>query len=80
MFYSLVPLQLKQNKSLVFSCLSEFGNICAGIIAKKWSLPLNILAASTNVNDTVQRFLRKQITIQNLPNQPFRMQWMLGIK
>ncbi|WP_281638000.1 threonine synthase [Flavobacterium marginilacus] len=47
-----------QNKPLVFSCPSgNFGNICAGIIAKKLGLPIDHFVASTNVNDTVPRFL-----------------------
>ncbi|WP_338408695.1 threonine synthase [uncultured Flavobacterium sp.] len=51
--------QLKsQNKPLVFSCPSgNFGNICAGIIAKKLGLPIEHFVASTNINDTVPRFL-----------------------
>jgi threonine synthase len=48
----------KQNKELIFSCPSgNFGNICAGIMAKKLGLPLLHFVASTNVNDTVPRFL-----------------------
>jgi threonine synthase len=52
--------QLKsQKKALVFSCPSgNFGNICAGIIAKKLGLPIEHFVASTNVNDTVPRFLQ----------------------
>ncbi|GEC70479.1 threonine synthase [Flavobacterium flevense] len=47
-----------QNKELVFSCPSgNFGNICAGIIAKKMGLPVKHFVAATNVNDTVPRFL-----------------------
>ena len=51
--------QLKsENKPLIFSCPSgNFGNICAGIIAKKLGLPVEHFVASTNVNDTVPRFL-----------------------
>ena len=51
--------QLKsQNKPLVFSCPSgNFGNICAGIIAKKLGLPIEHFVAATNANDTVPRFL-----------------------
>lgn len=51
--------QLKQSeKSLVVSCPSgNFGNICAGILAKKLGLPIEHFVASTNVNDTVPRFL-----------------------
>ena len=53
--------QLKsQNKALVFSCPSgNFGNICAGIMAKKLGLPIEHFVASTNANDTVPRFLEK---------------------
>jgi len=47
-----------QNKPLVFSCPSgNFGNICAGIMAKKLGLPIEHFVAATNVNDTVPRFL-----------------------
>jgi threonine synthase len=51
--------QLKsQNKPLVFSCPSgNFGNICAGIMAKKLGLPIAHFVAATNANDTVPRFL-----------------------
>jgi threonine synthase len=52
----------KQNKPLVFSCPSgNFGNICAGIIAKKMGLPIEHFVAATNVNDTVFRFLENGI-------------------
>lgn len=48
----------KQGKPLVVSCPSgNFGNICAGILAKKLGLPIAHFVASTNVNDTVPRFL-----------------------
>lgn len=49
----------KHNKPLVVSCPSgNFGNICAGIIAKKLGLPLAQFVASTNANDTVPQFLQ----------------------
>lgn len=52
----------KQNKELVFSCPSgNFGNICAGIMAKKLGLPLLHFVASTNINDTVPRFLKSGV-------------------
>ncbi|MFL9829658.1 threonine synthase [Flavobacterium sp. ST-87] len=60
MFYFLFAYKAlkSQNKELVFSCPSgNFGNICAGIIAKKMGLPVKHFVASTNVNDTVPRFL-----------------------
>ena len=49
----------KFNKPLIVSCPSgNFGNICAGILAKKIGLPLSHFVASTNSNDTVPRFLK----------------------
>ena len=48
----------KQNKPFIVSCPSgNFGNICAGIMAKKLGLPIAQFVASTNANDTVPRFL-----------------------
>ncbi|NHN24254.1 threonine synthase [Flavobacterium jejuense] len=48
----------KNNKPLVTSCPSgNFGNICAGIIAKKMGLSIQHFVATTNANDTVPRFL-----------------------
>ena len=53
--------QLKQqDKPLIVSCPSgNFGNICAGILAKRLGLPIEHFVAATNVNDTVPRFLKK---------------------
>jgi threonine synthase len=52
----------KQNKPFIISCPSgNFGNICAGILAKKLGLPILHFVASTNANDTVPRFLKKGI-------------------
>lgn len=52
----------KHNKPLIVSCPSgNFGNICAGIMAKKLGLPLAHFVASTNANDTVPRFLESGI-------------------
>jgi len=49
----------KENKQLVISCPSgNFGNICAGILAKKLGLPIEHFVASTNINDTVPEFLK----------------------
>lgn len=56
-FFAYKALKSK-NKPLVFSCPSgNFGNICAGIIAKKMGLPIEHFVAATNANDTVPRFL-----------------------
>jgi threonine synthase len=55
-FFCLQGLK-KENKKLIFSCPSgNFGNICAGIIAKKMGLLIEHFVAATNVNDTVPRF------------------------
>ncbi len=55
--------QLKHlKKPIIFSCPSgNFGNICAGILAKKMGLPIKHFIASTNVNDTVPEFLETGI-------------------
>ena len=60
MFYFFFAFkQLKKyNKPLVISCPSgNFGNICAGVLAKKLGLPIAHFVAATNVNDTVYQFL-----------------------
>ena len=50
----------KNNKPIILSCPSgNFGNICAGIMAKRLGLPIAHFVASTNANDTVPRFLEK---------------------
>ncbi len=54
----------KYNKPLIVSCPSgNFGNICAGVIAKKIGLPIAHFVASTNANDTVPQFLQNGIYI-----------------
>jgi threonine synthase len=82
----------KQGKPLVVSCPSgNFGNICAGILAKKLGLPIAHFVASTNANDTVSRFLKNgnydpkpsKTTISNAmdvgnPNNFVRIQEMYG--
>ena len=35
----------------------NFGNICAGIMAQKLGLPIKHFVASTNINDTVPKYL-----------------------
>ncbi len=51
----------------------NFGNLCAGIIAKTLGLPIKRFIASTNLNDTVPRYLMDGIwspneTIETLSN------------
>jgi threonine synthase len=60
MFYIFFAYQQlkKFNKPIILSCPSgNFGNICAGIMAKRLGLPISHFVASTNANDTVPRFL-----------------------
>ncbi|WP_343672985.1 threonine synthase [Chitinophaga sp.] len=55
-YYLLAYKQLK--KEVVFSVPSgNFGNICAGMMAAAMGLPVKHFVASTNVNDTVPRFM-----------------------
>ncbi|MEC4048743.1 threonine synthase [Flavobacterium sp. SUN046] len=64
MFYFFFAYQQlkKHHKPLIVSCPSgNFGNICAGILAKKIGLPIDHFVAATNANDTVPQFLVKGI-------------------
>ncbi|SFW23438.1 threonine synthase [Chitinophaga sancti] len=66
MFYYLLAYKQLQ-KEVVFSVPSgNFGNICAGMMAAAMGLPVKHFVASTNVNDTVPRFMENG---QYAPNQ-----------
>lgn len=59
--YKNLKFKLK-NKELVFSVPSgNFGNICAGMLAKKMGLPIKIFIASTNINNVISRYLKTNI-------------------
>ena len=64
----------KLEKAVIISCPSgNFGNICAGILAKKLGLPIKHFVAATNANDTISKFLKNGIynsqqTIATLSN------------
>lgn len=48
-----------KGKAIVFAVPSgNFGNICAGIVAKKLGMPVRHFVAATNSNDTVPEFMR----------------------
>ncbi len=48
----------KMNLPIIISVPSgNFGNICAGILAKKLGLPIHHFVAATNINDTIPRFM-----------------------
>ena len=59
-YYFFAYKQLAQNnQKLVFSVPSgNFGNICAGLLAKKMGLPIDHFIASNNQNNVVTRFLQ----------------------
>ncbi|QIK16838.1 threonine synthase [Blattabacterium sp. DPU] len=64
MFYYFVAYKqiiVKDPIELIFSVPSgNFGNICAGMMAEKMGLPIKFFIASTNINDTIPRFLRNE--------------------
>ena len=76
MFYYFIAFRAlkSKNKRLVFSVPSgNFGNICAGIMGQQMGLPINHFIASTNVNDSVPRYLETgsynpMPTIQTISN------------
>ena len=60
MFYYFIAFKNNPNpnKELIISVPSgNFGNICAGLISKKMGLPIKHFIASTNINDTVLKYL-----------------------
>ena len=63
-----------ENLKVVFSVPSgNFGNLCAGMLAKKMGLPVSHFIATTNENDTVPKFMKtgkykKQKTISTITN------------
>ena len=73
LYYFYAYKKLK-SKNLVFSVPSgNFGNICAGIVARELGLPIKHFIASTNVNDTIPRYFKNRVfkankTIQTISN------------
>ena len=63
MFYYFIAYKKRPNphKNLVVSVPSgNFGNICAGLMAKKMGLPIAHFIASTNINDIVPQYLETE--------------------
>ncbi|WP_300437940.1 threonine synthase [Christiangramia sp.] len=59
-FFAYKQLQEK-NKQLVFSVPSgNFGNICAGLLAREMGLPIDNFVASNNANATVTKYLETE--------------------
>ncbi len=59
-YYFIAYKNLKEvSEKLVFSVPSgNFGNLCAGMIAQQLGLPIDHFIASTNINDTIPRYMR----------------------
>ena len=60
MFYYFIAFKnrITPDKKLAISVPSgNFGNICAGLVAKEMGLPIDQFIASTNINDTVPDYL-----------------------
>lgn len=73
-FFSYRDFKLSQSDKIAFSVPSgNFGNICAGMMAKEMGLPINKFIASNNINDVVNRYLKTKIydarpSIQTISN------------
>lgn len=56
--YRSIEKKKHKQEKVIFSIPSgNFGNICAGLIAERMGLPISLFIASTNVNDTIPRFM-----------------------
>ncbi|GIR18016.1 MAG: hypothetical protein CM15mP32_2030 [Flavobacteriaceae bacterium] len=78
-FFAVQELMKRKVKNqIVFSVPSgNFGNICAGFIAKELGLPVSHFIASTNQNNTFPRYMESGIYDPQPSVKPFQMQWML---
>ena len=60
-FFAYQQIKNNNNQDLVFSVPSgNFGNICAGLLAKEMGLPINRFVAANNANDVVTRYLETE--------------------
>ena len=74
-------MKRKVNNPFVFSVPSgNFGNICAGFIARELGLPISHFIASTNQMIPSHDIWKMESLNQNHLFKPFQMQWMLGIR
>jgi len=73
-FFSYRDLKLSIEDKVAYSVPSgNFGNICAGMLAKEMGLPIDKFIASNNINDVVNRYLNTKIydarpSIQTISN------------
>jgi threonine synthase len=68
-YYFYAWSRLKDKSNVVFSVPSgNFGNLTAGLIAKRMGLPIKHFIASTNINDIVPEYLRTNV-FKSRPSQ-----------
>ncbi len=60
-FYAYSRLKNKNNPAVFSVPSGNFGNLTAGLLAKKMGLPISKFIASANINDTVPRYLKTGI-------------------
>ncbi len=61
-FEAISQLPQDERKNMTFCVPSgNFGNLCAGLIAKNMGLPIKKFIAGTNINDTIPRYLNDNI-------------------
>lgn len=61
-YYAYAWSRLPKRKQVIFSVPSgNFGNLSAGVLAKRMGIPVGAFAASTNVNDVVPAYLRSRV-------------------
>lgn len=61
-YYFFAWSQLSTPKHIVFSVPSgNFGNLTAGVLAKKMGLPIDAFVAATNANDVVPEYLHNNV-------------------
>ena len=76
-YYVYAFSKLEKNKEIVFSVPSgNFGNLTAGIIAKKMGLPIKKYIASTNINKIVPEYLRSGMFSPTDQFKQSQMLWM----
>ena len=73
-FFSYRDLNISNGDKIAYSVPSgNFGNICAGMLAKKIGLPIDKFIASNNINNVVDRYINTKLyqpepSIQTISN------------
>jgi threonine synthase len=76
-FFSYRDFKLSHSDKIAFSVPSgNFGNLCAGMMAKEMGLPINKFIASNNINDVVNRYLKTKIYDAKPSIRQFQTPWM----